>query len=1390
MLFLANHPATPSDNPDGYRPPLILTQSEMLDAELQRLASHFSIASDQPQGELLYQVGKIFISYAERSVTWNVLCVNDQISDPAASGVQFKLFAARAHVTLDSKPLPCIPSYRQLHFVRSYTDSFCGKIDEILCGEEAFLHVASAQVVHQRINELTRGPTHVDGQNATNAQKQSGLIKLKFLRTQMLRQIILSTINWMISLLKSTELDIRDLENHDLLNNASILFERDVVVESKQFPHCIVVRTPSTAHNVIYEEALNLMEQIGTDLLNLGSFFIRKWEKECGSQIDRKSIVEDLYECEANYQSTKRQLLLALQTKFYKTHEPAKAKPLAELIRFVILQRPVLALDAYDYLSIPFALNTRILSLQASVVSSPVLKSGEDVLMVFNAVRNAVSIAALKQNTLHIDALVSLELTQWTYVHEFLSGIDNPTASFCDIFSDIALSPRVRELIESGNPPTAEQVSYYANLQSIRYQVMRSIVIYHAYVAQSQGQEPVEHHLSKNLFAELNEEPDEQDTCVFILAVDEVKDQAIATRGDGLEIVNRMQQVEASLLESVVHFNFTGIEIRTRNDLLKEAKLPAYIPDPYKAYFNAEEVAAALTFLNGREYPAFQSLAKLKAQIRESLQVLNLNAGSHLDELLASQQKQTVTVVQFLQNRGRLPDVLKCLKLFNHGKDQIPTVLEGFSIIESVQPSMRREKVRVILEFYSLALFYAFLSYHITSVAKTLVKIHKHQRKSRMDAPLLSTLIEETQGLMSEAQRSQAAKMRATDLLLRIEVACTDTGLRFGRSHHAQSPDTAPPILDLSGEWQISTEELRERKPMNIMQTIERELENLRNLNVMIDNLHFLFLQQFDQDERVAIKNKFDALGSEPQIVDQFRHLRQQTLFIRLMSSPTFSVGEICPFPSPFNHFLLIIDNILKENNEGLRFVLLHILIQRCIKRPRFNKSPSLEIPPLVTEKSPFLADVDSLPQDTKSETLHPAIAQFVENLQLQSNSETRSEIKISQFHVNQALLKFSQSIAQLFQSSLVESHKAFLGLHQMLYDSNHHHEELFRRRVQAINREARTFNRKLQTALADRSHAVGYEINLLQETLKSSKFDKNERQKAIRRKLREEYSPQVREMTLQLFTLKHNLEQYQKNLQHEIEGSMFEIKKQSISQLLRSQNLPEEVKDSMKQAFDFDDALHALMETKSELSSTVFKLRAMRLLQDFAVRSDFQVRLKKIEEQREMVKQENNEFSRERDVKEAALKQQYTTVMQSVRAAEKEVEKLRRELDLENKNRNKLREWRAKHEKRVAVLEKKLKRLTEWSKYKPDKLIFELNNTEREIERRRRAKERGPGLLEKTKETVDRELKRCQQQLKVHEPMREELARDAAASVAKQALAASAENEDEELIEAMDENQ
>ena len=283
-------------------------------------------------------------------------------------------------------------------------------------------------------------------------------------------------------------------------------------------------------------------------------------------------------------------------------------------------------------------------------------------------------------------------------------------------------------------------------------------------------------------------------------------------------------------------------------------------------------------------------------------------------------------------------------------------------------------------------------------------------------------------------------------------------------------------------------------------------------------------------------------------------------------------------------------DNILKENNEGLRFVLLHILIQRCIKRPREVEPPQLETPPLVTEKSPFLADVDALPQESKSDTLHPALAQFIENLQLQSKSETRNEIKISQFHVNQALLKFSQSIAQLFDSSLVESHKAFLGLHTMLYEANRRHEETFRKRIQAINREARTFNRKLQTALADRSHTVGYEINLLQETLKSSKFDKNERQKAIRRKLREEYSPQVREMTLQLFSLKHNLENYQKNLQHEIEGNMFEIKKQSISQLFDS---------SLVQSHKAFLALHTMLFDSNHKHDELFRKRVQAINQE-----------------------------------------------------------------------------------------------------------------------------------------------------------------------------------------------
>ena len=1395
-LFAENHKqfAPGSAGSTGITPPLLLTQNDAMDAELIRLASNFSIPADTPQQDMLYQVNKLFISSAEKSVTWNVLCVNDQISDPAASSVQFKLFAARAHIQTEvDQNIPFLPPHRQQHFVESFLDSYSDKVDEILCGEESFLHVASAQVVHQHITELTRGAAaqhagDTGGPNTTVQQKQSGIIKMKFLRTQMLRQTIISTVNWMISVLKGTELDLRDTENKDCLNSASILFQRDLVVESKQFPHCIVIRNPSTSHNVIYEETLQQMDRIRQDLLNFGSYYIRKWEKECGSQIDRKSIVEDLYECESKYQSGKKKLVDALLNLYNNTYDHKLCTKICEFLRYVIFARPLIALDAYDYFEIQFDMNTKILELQADVISSNPCKTIEDLDLIFTAVKNATSTIALKQNTLNIDALVNLEFIIWTYVYDYVSKIGETDPDLTHFIDEVKVSNRLKNILLPGAPQAVEQAPYYANLQGVRFEVIRSVIIYRAYLEQCKVmKEDEQQHLKRTLFAELtSEEIDIEDA--MILAVDEVKESQVELAGESLDIVNRLQQVESALLDSIVTYNFTITEIKIREAMMNKVQMPSVLPNCYATFFNPDEVKKQIEFLNAREYPAFQSIIKMKENIRESLQVLNLNAGSHFDELLNAQQKQTTTSVQFLQNRSRIPDVFKLLSLFGTS-DKIPTLSEGYTLIESVQPSMRREKARGVLEFYSLVLLFGFLSYHAATLDKTLTKIHKRQRKGKYEAPLLNLLLDETSGLQNEAQKSQSAKTFATDLLLRIDVACIESGIEFGRSYHERSEETAPPILDISNNWTISCDEQPEQKPQNIMKIIEEQLQQIFSLNISLNNLYFVFLWNIDLEQRKAIKKCFDSLQGETNLVQRFRQLQQKILLIRLMSSPTFSAGEICEFPSPFNHLLLILDNILDGSPEGLRFVLLHLLIQRCIKRPKSCEPVKLLPPPVVTEKSPFLADVDSLPQETKSETLHPALAQFIEQLQLHSTSDSRNEIKISQFHVNQALLKFSQSISQLFDSSLVQSHKAFLALHTMLFDSNHKHDEMFRKRVQAINQEARTFNRKLQTALADRSHTVGYEINLLQETLKSSKFDKKERQEAIRRKLKEEYTPQVREMTLQLFSLKHNLEQYQKNLQHEIEGNMFEIKKQSISQLLRSQNLPDEVKDSMKQAFDFDDALHDLMETKSELSSTVFKLKAMRLLQDLAVRSDFQVKLKKIEEQREMVKQENNEFSKERDVKEAALKQQYTTVMQSVRAAEKEVEKLKRELELENKNRNKLREWRTKHEKRVAILEKKLQRLTEWSKYKPDKLIFQLDTIEKEIERRKRAKERGPALLEKTKVAVDKELKRCQMQLKAHENARDALERETNASAMKQTLTFSNEMQSQDLVAVMEEN-
>lgn len=1348
-LLVRNH----QQSSRGFIPPIAETNE---DEDLGRLAGSFGI-EEEALTEVLYAVNKFFISSTEKAVTWNVLNINEQISDPGASSVQFKLFVALAEVSLECGVVECFMAHRQRHFVRGFLDSFQGKNDEILVGEEAFLHIANAQVVHQKIC-----PPNI-------TQKQSGLTKLRYLRTQSLRQSVMSIVNWMISTLKSLDRESKEIEDEGILEKTRVLEERDLVLESKEFPNCVVVRDPVSSHNLLFVETHQVMEEIRSDLLSFGSHFIRKFEQEMGPEIDRKAMVEDLYECECAFEEAKRKLVVRLLQILDSVYTPTDLKELQTLVRGVIFSRPVVALDSYDYFRIPFEINTQIFELMTEALSTEVVKSVEDVKVVFGAVQNAVNTFCLKTGILTIEGLVNGELLIWSEAASLLREVKEGDLRM--LFAS-KISKRVQSILNPGAPKDETQVGYFGTLDGVRFEVVRSLVFWEAYKSQceSKGVEMKEH-LDRTLFSELTGEPDEE-FAEFELGVDEVKAGHVGFLMEQLELLSRTQRLESQLFEAIVGYNFISLSLEGCIEGLGDSDLD----DPA---LNKETLKSHLGMMEGLENDSFQTVEKLKANIRESLQVLNLNAGSHFDELISAHQKQTGAVVQFLQNRVRLPDVVRVLHLFDGG---IPDALESLKMVELVQPSMRREKARALHEFYSLALSFCFLSFHEGNLGLPQGKIFRRLRKMKFVSPLLQSLLEETNQLQSESQKSLTAKNLSIDLLLRLEISALQTGLDVGKN---QTNAKTPGLLDLTGDWVIRSDKI-DIGDMNVIETIESQILELRQMGMSVANLLFQFCWQFPDSMRSRIKREFDATAASG-LGQTYRSLRQKLLLIRMIGSPTLKIGE---FPSPFGHLMFLLEGILDGSDEGLRFVLLHVMIQRCLRRPGKEEEPkkrTIEGP--VTEKTPFLADIDSLPKETKSEYLHPALAQFLEQLQLKSSSEKRGEIKISQFDVNQSLLKLAQSLSELFDSSLVQTHKAFLELYTRLYDANRTHEEDFRRRIQAINREARTFNRRLQTALADRAHSVGYEISLLQETLKSSKFDREERQAVIRRELREEYAPQVRDLTLKLFSLRHNLEQYQKNLQNEIEGAMFEIKKQSISQLLRSQNLPDEVKDSMRQAFDFDDKLHELMETRGELSSAVFKLRAMRLLQDFSVRSDFQVKLKQIEEQREAVKQENAEFVRERDVKEAALKQQYSSVMQSVRSAEREAERLRRELELENKNRAKLREWRTKHEKRVAGLEKKLARLTEWSKYEPDRLLFELDKTQTEIDRLKRSKERAPEILERTKAAVDRELKRAKQQLRAQKAANESLERVANTTMARQTMASTSEVQSEDLVAVMEEN-
>jgi hypothetical protein len=57
------------------------------------------------------------------------------------------------------------------------------------------------------------------------------------------------------------------------------------------------------------------------------------------------------------------------------------------------------------------------------------------------------------------------------------------------------------------------------------------------------------------------------------MGTDEMRGQMADAQGGGVEMTNRMQQVESLLLDAIMDFNLTAAEVRTPCDFLKHTAI-------------------------------------------------------------------------------------------------------------------------------------------------------------------------------------------------------------------------------------------------------------------------------------------------------------------------------------------------------------------------------------------------------------------------------------------------------------------------------------------------------------------------------------------------------------------------------------------------------------------------------------------------------------------------------------------------------------------------------------------------------------------------------------------------------------------------------------------------
>jgi hypothetical protein len=419
----------------------------------------------------------------------------------------------------------------------------------------------------------------------------------------------------------------------------------------------------------------------------------------------------------------------------------------------------------------------------------------------------------------------------------------------------------------------------------------------------------------------------------------------------------------------------------------------------------------------------------------------------------------------------------------------------------------------------------------------------------------------------------------------------------------------------------------------------------------------------------------------------------------------------------------------------------------------------------LTLRHSQLMADVDAAAADkaNAADGWAAVVADFVSELKRAAISKgglggAMGTIEVSEEHFNDSIDALARNLRSWGSTRLEEELSALklsiAELQHCLFVS----ERSSATANVARELEVKSMRRRIESAVSDRCYLLLFKLDSLNRKAAEAQKEAATVEETVREKVRREFEELVRDLTMQLTVIKSQFKEYKEGLQSDMKSGLGEIKKDAMMKMVQSSTAPNELKRMTLSMAAREEVMEEIRQENAELKRAILKLRTMNTVKSISLKGNFDKKMHRMDEERSNATRELYMSRDEVEQKLALFKSQLEETQAALSAAEIEREKLKKELELAQRNKQVLMQWKLAKTALLVELEAKVKQYERWQHVDVDKLMVELEKRESDV---RLAVSQNPELARKHRELIEskssKELSRLQRQLTIEQRLKQE---------------------------------